>query len=475
MAKYRKYIRKKIKHSGHAEVGNYLSSEFGVTHGILLGACGLSLLFLLLLLITTLSSPYERFYFDGRPITYIFFVLMFLLIGLIIAIALIHVFNRDAMPTYDEFKRAQNKLAYLKKKSRFPELLDFDAKTEKDFVDIGTEDITLLDFCNEFRDYIADHLRLYYTEEDIRKFIASLGISKLMILQGMSGTGKTSIAVAFGRFINNFSTVVPVQPMWKERSDLLGYYNEFTGKFNETTILKKLYEASFSNKIYIVVLDEMNIARVEYYFSEFLSLLELPATSERKLVVASSGSEGDPRKMSHGKIVLPDNVWFLGTANNDDSTFAISDKVYDRAMVMNLNTKAEPYRSTRHTRNINMSSTKFNELIRNAQNTYFISAQALQNLKALDEYLISTFHITFGNRIMMQLRHYVPVFIACGGTEYEALDDMIAKKILRKLEAQNPIYVKNKAPELIAKFDELFGQDVMKDCISYINHLSNNI
>jgi len=291
----------------------------------------------------------------------------------------------------------------------------------------------------------------------------------------MSGTGKTSIALAFGKFLNNSSTVVPVQPMWKERSDLLGYYNEFTGKFNETTILKKLYEANFSDKMFIIVLDEMNIARVEYYFSEFLSLLELPPSSERKLVAAANGAEGDPRKMSHGKIVLPNNVWFLGTANNDDSTFAISDKVYDRAMVLNLNSKADPYQSDHTPSEIEMSSTFFAELVARAKDEYVLSDLAKEKIKKLDEYLISNFSITFGNRIMMQIRNYIPIFIACGGTEYEALDDIISKKILRKLEAKNPVYVKNKAPELIAKFDELFGQDVMKESIEYITILTNNI
>ena len=459
-----------------AEHGNYLASSFNITHAILLVACAAALVVLIIMLISVLDAPYEKFYFDSRPITYIFFVLILLLGLLVIGVALLHVFNRDAMPTYDEFKRAQNRMAYLKKKTRFPELLDFDANNPEDFVTITTPGyVTLESFCNEFRDYMADNLGLYYTKEDIRAFIASLGVSKMMVLQGMSGTGKTSIAVAFGKFIDNLSTVVPVQPMWKERSDLLGYYNEFTGKFNETTILKKLYEANFSDKMFIIVLDEMNIARVEYYFSEFLSLLELPPSSERKLVAAANGAEGDPRKMSHGKIVLPNNVWFLGTANNDDSTFAISDKVYDRAMVMNLNNRAAPYASDHQTGKITMSATVFSNLVEEAKRNATLSDASLVKIKALDEYLVHNFHITFGNRIMMQIRNFIPVYMACGGSEYEALDDIISKKILRKLEAKNPVFVKNKAPELITKFDELFGTDVMKQSIGYINTLVNNI
>lgn len=375
--------------------------------------------------------------------------------------------------------RRQNNLENMEKaregkKTRFPELAEFDAN-HKDFEEEPSkEGLTLMSFCEEFRNYAANELHLYYSIEDIRKFIASLSVTKIMILQGMSGTGKTSIAVAFGKFINNSSTVVPVQPMWKERSDLLGYYNEFTGKFNETAILEKLYEASFSNKMFIIVLDELNIARVEYYFSEFLSLLELPATSERDLIVAAAGAKGDPRKMSHGKIILPDNVWFLGTANNDDSTFAISDKVYDRAMIMNLNNRAEPFEVNEPTGTIHVSTNYFEDLVKKARDSIQLTEEGLAKIRELDAYLVSKFHVTFGNRIMMQIGKYVPVFVACGGKEVEALDDIISKKILRKLESQNPVYVRSNAEELIAKLDEIFGQDVMQNCIEYVRQIANN-
>ncbi|MCR5079370.1 MAG: AAA family ATPase [Bacilli bacterium] len=375
--------------------------------------------------------------------------------------------------------RKQNNLENVEKEksgknTRFPELTEFD-HAHKDFENEPSEpNLTLASFCEKFRNYSAKDLGLYYSIDNIREFIANLSVSKIMILQGMSGTGKTSIAVAFGKFINNSSTVVPVQPMWKERSDLLGYYNEFTGKFNETAILEKLYEASFSDRMFIVVLDEMNIARVEYYFSEFLSLLELPATSERDLVVAAAGAKGDPKKMSHGKIILPDNVWFLGTANNDDSTFAISDKVYDRAMIMNLNSRAESFEVNEETSSIHISTKTFEELVNKARSEITLSEEGARQIHELDTFLVNKFHVTFGNRIMMQIGKYVPAYVACGGKEVKALDDIISKKILRKLESQNPVYVRSASEELIAKFDEIFGQDVMVNCIDYVRQIANN-
>ncbi|MBR2384865.1 MAG: ATP-binding protein, partial [Clostridia bacterium] len=80
--------------------------------------------------------------------------------------------------------------------------------------------VTLQNMCENFRNYAARHLKLYYSEEDIRRFVAGAAVSKIMILQGMSGTGKTSLAHAFGEFLDNPSTVISVQPMWKERTDL---------------------------------------------------------------------------------------------------------------------------------------------------------------------------------------------------------------------------------------------------------------
>ena len=411
-------------------------------------------------------------FFTSNTAISIYIVIIAVLIIIIAGTTLVDINKKN------KFRR-QNKMETLEKeksgkKTRFPELTEFD-KNHKDFEEEPTEPgLTLASFCEMFRNYAAKDLNLFYSIDDIRKFIASLTVSKIMILQGMSGTGKTSIAVAFGKFINNLSTVVPVQPMWKERSDLLGYYNEFTGKFNETAILEKLYEAAFSNKIFIIVLDELNIARVEYYFSEFLSLLELPATSERHLIVAVAGAPGDPKKMSHGKILLPNNVWFLGTANNDDSTFAISDKVYDRAMIINLNSRAEPFTVANETKTIHVSADSFFKLFDKAMKEIKLSDDGRQKIKELDRYLVSKFHVTFGNRIMMQIDKYVPAYVACAGKEVEALDDIISKKILRKLEAQNPVYVKTNSEDLIARLDEIFGQDVMKNCIEYIRQLANN-
>ena len=335
------------------------------------------------------------------------------------------------------------------------------------------KNVTLEEFCNDFRNYAAYRHGLYYDIEDIRRFIAGMSVSHMLILQGMSGTGKTSLAHAIGSFVDNSSTIIPVQPMWKERTDLIGYYNEFTRRFNETLLLTKMYEANYSKDIYVTVLDEMNIARVEYYFAEFLSLLELPNPDERYLDVVSDKWENDPVQLKDGRIKLPTNMWFIGTANNDDSTFLISDKVYDRAMILDLDQKTERFIAPPTDKSI-ISAEDFDKLVASAQKEYEISYRNRKRLEAFDEYLIAHFHVTFGNRIMKQILTYIPVYIACGGEELFALDDILSKKVIRKLESQNPIYFKNAADGLIAYMDDLFGAENMTLCKEHIKRILRN-
>jgi hypothetical protein len=357
--------------------------------------------------------------------------------------------------------------------SRFDGLTRIDARSASLVRSDYNNTITLKALCENFRNYAASKHKLYYDISDIRRFIAGMGVSHILILQGMSGTGKTSLAYAFGEYIDNRSTVIAVQPMWKERTDLLGYYNEFTKRFNETELLKKMYEANYSKDMYITVLDEMNIARVEYYFAEFLSLLELPDKDNRYLDVVSGVWDNDPKLLVNGKIKLSPNMWFIGTANNDDSTFAISDKVYDRAMIMTLDNKAESFVAPR-TKKLHITSEYFEQLIEEALEEYKLTTRNEKRLQMLDEYMINTFHITFGNRIMKQIRTYIPIYVSCGGDELDALDDILSKKVMRKLSMQNPVYIRNSAANFCRFMDDLFGEKNMTLCKDFVHRLEKN-
>lgn len=346
--------------------------------------------------------------------------------------------------------------------SRFAGLSKID-KEQKKRVAVNYEDIPLAEVCSRLREYAAGQQGLYYDIADIRRFVAGMGMGRLMILRGMSGTGKTSLAYVAGQFFGNPSAIVPVQPMWKERSDLLGYFNEFTKRFNETPLLCKLYEAGGSEDIYIIVLDEVNISRIEYYFAEFLSLLEIPDPEKRELAVVSDVWNGDPQRLVQGKLRLPQNVWFVGTANNDDSTFAISDKVYDRAAVLDLEKKSVEF-TAQPTEAAHISWKGLEERFREARQNYQLSKEGQEKLEKLDEYLSRVFRVSFGNRIRRQLEEYVPVMIACGGTEEGAMDDILARKILRKLEQLSPVLLRNEIPALVGMLDTLFGHEALPLC-----------
>ncbi len=359
-----------------------------------------------------------------------------------------HVSRFDALKTLDEEKKTRVETAFV-------------------------EDVDLKELCEAFRNFACGKLNLYYSIDIIREFIAGLAVSHIIILQGMSGTGKTSLAFAFGQFLENPSTVIPVQPMWKERSDLLGYYNEFTKRFNETLLLQKIYEANSRRDIFVTILDEMNIARVEYYFAEFLSLLEIPNVAERKLEVVSDHWPDDPVDLVGGRVLLPDNMWFLGTANNDDSTFAISDKVYDRAMVLNIDVKSEPFTVPTY-RTLPISAERLKSLAAKAVEEIGVDPEVFGKLKEVDKYLAENYRISFGNRIMKQISIYLPVYQACGGEQLDALDDILAKKVLRKLETQNMTYRTADLMQLCDFFNALFGAERMTQCLGTIRRIARN-
>ncbi|MBQ7344811.1 MAG: AAA family ATPase [Oscillospiraceae bacterium] len=336
------------------------------------------------------------------------------------------------------------------------------------------DSMSLAQLCDGFHQYAAGKLGLYYDITDIRRFVAGMGISKLMILRGISGTGKTSLAYAAGEYFGNPSTIVPVQPMWKERSDIVGYFNSFTKRFNETPLLRKLYEAGGKQDVYITVLDEVNISRIEYYFADFLSLLELPDPKRRELDLVSDSWDSDPQRIRGGKLLLPENMWFIGTANNDDSTFSISDKVYDRAAVMDLDRRSQPF-PAKDTPAAHISFQELDRRFEMAKRDHSLSERSRTALAQLDQHLTEVYRISFGNRIMGQIERYVPIMCACGGTELEALDDILARKILRKLEQLSPSVIKRQIPGSLSLLDELFGAELLPQSRGYLDRLIKSV
>ncbi len=358
------------------------------------------------------------------------------------------------------------------KERRFPRLSSVDLyyKAPEYQPPVYDNTITLEELCINFRNFAASRLGLYYDLEVMKQAFASFGAAKMLILQGISGTGKTSLPYAFGQFIQNPSVICSVQPSWRDRTELFGYYNDFTKKYTETDFLKTIYEAHYYEDPRIVILDEMNIARVEYYFAEMLSILELPREEERYVSVVSNTAASDPELMKEGKIWIPNNVWYVGTINNDDSTFAVADKVYDRAIPIDLDDRAE-YFEAPDTPPMRLSYRHMAQLYEEAKEKYPVSEENLMLLDKLDKYLIEHFRLTFGNRIMRQMKDFVPCYVACGGTEIDGIDFMFAKKILRKFESLGLGFIRDELDSLVVYLDHEFGSENMRISKAYLARL----
>ena len=351
-------------------------------------------------------------------------------------------------------KKAENE-------SRFSKLIQVDqmaAENPRITVMNQTDMLDLADLVDRFINYSASQLKLFYTRDIIARWFAGLATSKVLILEGISGTGKTSLPYAMGKFFNNDTSIISVQPSWRDRAELLGYLNEFTKRFNETDFLKAVYAASYSDTINLIVLDEMNLARIEYYFAEFLSVMEMPDPNEWKIDIVPISEPTDPKNLINGKILIPQNLWFIGTANKDDSTFTITDKVYDRAVAIAINKKAD-FIDAPYTDNVNMTFEYLDDMFKRYQNGFQLSEMSSQAFSELDEFIQEKFKIAFGNRIMKQIRLFVPVYMACGFSEFDGLDYMLTFKILRKFEMLNLTFLKKELDELILLLDKLFGKE----------------
>lgn len=356
--------------------------------------------------------------------------------------------------------------------NRFPKLSLVDLKYRDWVPPQYDDDITLEDFVDDYRYFACSQMKLYYTPEIVRRFVAGMAASKLLILEGISGTGKTSLPYSFSRYLDNPATIVSVQPSFRDRTEVLGYFNEFSKRFNETEFLRAVYEAGIRKDPSMIVLDEMNLARVEYYFAEILSVLEMPSHDEWTLDLVPTQWDGDPKLLRDGKITIPDSLWFIGTANNDDSTFTITDKVYDRAIPIELNERADAFECEPHER-VHVTAEHLQYLFQKAKVQYVISDEVLEKMHKLDQYLQTRFKLAFGNRIIKQMYDFIPVYVACGGTELGGMDYIIARKVLKKFESMNVSFVRDEMKGLIEYIEKTFGEGGLPDSIMYLQRIQN--
>ncbi len=171
----------------------------------------------------------------------------------------------------------------------------------------------------------------FYTYEDLCNFYLSLKTKPFVILAGISGTGKSKLIRLFAEALNcsdRFYTI-PVKPDWNDSTELIGYWN-LQNEFVPGKLTKIIYKAvNDRENPYFVCLDEMNLARVEYYLSDFLSIVETRRFNKNRDIITDNIFDENVEKYSH--LYFPDNLYIIGTVNMDDTTYSFSRKVLDRA------------------------------------------------------------------------------------------------------------------------------------------------
>jgi len=334
---------------------------------------------------------------------------------------------------------------------------------------VGGGTKTLKEFADDLRHRVATGVEgrtLFYSERDIRCFLGGISMSRLLLLQGISGTGKTSLPLAFAGAISAGAEVVEVQAGWRDRQDLVGYFNAFHRHYYATNFLQALYRAgtpAFEDRPYLIILDEINLSRVEQFFADFLSALEQPQ-AKRRLTLMNDPVAQPPRLMLEGRhLPIPPNVWFVGTANHDETTTDFADKTYDRAHVMELprrDPKKDSFEVKERRAREPISYLKLEDafsqaaVARKAEVSRVV--EWLRSDAGIAGPLDRRFRIGWGNRLEEQAKRFVPVVVEAGGSVGEAMDHLLHTRVFRKLRDRHD--VRHKALEEFKKtFEDAWG------------------
>jgi hypothetical protein len=301
---------------------------------------------------------------------------------------------------------------------------------------------------------------LYYDTPTLRSFLAGMGMSQLHLIQGISGTGKSSLPLEVANAFGVECRTIEVQAAWRERQDLLGYFNPFEHRYEETDFLTALYLAGspkHSGSPFFVMLDEMNLSHPEQYLADVLSAMERPSNN-RYLRLMNQVSPLAPEQLRSGmELALPPNVWIIGTANHDETTVSFAPKTYDRSHVMELPTKhPEPIDGMPRSQQQPLSLAALKEMFRSAEaeNRRGAASCASDFLDGLRPPL-AAMGVGWGNRIEKQIRTYAPIVTGAGGTVKEAVDDFVALKVLNKLEGRYD-FTPTQLEKLISEIERLW-------------------
>lgn len=381
----------------------------------------------------------------------------------------------DELTRQEDHRNPMTALTSLDEK----EELQTEARTTTPF---GGKTPNLREFADDLRHRIAKGVEgrtLYYSARDVRAFLGGLAMTRLMLLQGISGTGKTSLPLAFASAVGGGIEIVEVQAGWRDRQDLIGYYNAFHRHYYATNFLQALYKAgtpAYRDRMFLMVLDEINLSRPEQFFADFLSALEQPVEARRLTLVNDPVAQAPQLLLDGRHLPIPPNVWFVGTANHDESTAEFADKTYDRAHVMEMPRKTEAAhfavqdRSRRNPLSYEKLETAFNDAAVAQAEAVHIATNWLRSAPFADD-LQSRFRVGWGNRLENQLARYLPVVVESGGTISEAMDHLLVTKVLRKLKDRHDVRasaLEELSTKLQTAWDKLDDANPPERCVALI-------
>lgn len=378
-------------------------------------------------------------------------------------------FQNDAIKTINELNYLYNKTCEL--------------NNNIDFLEESVNKIKKIESETEKLDYIKGYIKskgYTYADEIIDNLYLSLRTKPFVILSGISGTGKSKFvklfAEAIGATVNNGRfNLIPVRPDWSDDSELIGY-RDIEGKFKPgiiTSIAKKAMENK--NEPYFICLDEMNLARVEYYFSTVLSLMETrefingEIKTNRLLAKENFGDNSEAYNI-YGDVYIPENIYIIGTVNMDETTFPFSNKVLDRANTIEFNEVNLDYAFDQTLEKVLENRVYSNYLLRSpyvkleqCKDNKEIAYRVINDLKNINKILMEeNYH--FAYRVRDEIIFFVINAVNSGLMTYEmAMDYSIMQKILPKVSGSS----KEVPKILINLFNSLNGTSFIYDDIAY--------
>ena len=298
--------------------------------------------------------------------------------------------------------------------------------------------------------------------------------TQLAVLAGISGTGKSQLPRQYASGMGIGFLQVPVQPRWDSPQDLMGFYNYIEGKFKPTDMARALWSLDIANngdaidgRMLMVMLDEMNLARVEYYFSDFLSRLESRPSkgnvSDKTLRKDAEIELEIPNSKNETVRLFPGyNLLFAGTMNEDETTQSLSDKVIDRANILRFGAPSELIEATEQgtlpeVKGLQLE--QWNSWVRPVSDTAS-DAQVVNGAINKMSTLMLEFGRPFGHRLALAIKSYVANYPYLDGIDRinVALADQVEMRLLPKLRGVD-------VEDCAVQFSELrrFVQDQLND------------